>query len=205
MTDPRPLVLATKNPGKITELKMLLQDLPVQPISLDQYPDVEPLTETGTTFRDNALEKAVQVATGTGELSLADDSGLMVDALDGRPGVYSARFAGPDATDADNLRKLLDALRDVPYQERTARFKCVIALVHPQLEPLFVEGTCEGYILDQPVGDQGFGYDPVFFSPEFGKSFAELTKVEKNQVSHRGRALQKLPMELAKLLHVLDS
>lgn len=183
------LVLATRNPGKVREMRALLADLPVVVQSLADYPQVPEIAETGTTFAENATLKARAVAAATGHLALADDSGLEVDALDGAPGVYSSRFAGPDATDADRNALLLEKLRDVPAPQRTARFVAAVAIATPAGELHLTQATCEGRIACQPRGEHGFGYDPIFLLPERGQTMAELSPEEKNQISHRARAV----------------
>lgn len=185
------LVLATNNQGKVNELAELLKDLNVMILSLKDFPDIPEVIEDGETFAENALIKASAVCRATGILTLADDSGLEVDALNGAPGVYSARFAGPQKNDADNNQKLLSLLVEIPEEKRTARFRCSIALMTPEgMEKVF-EGTCEGYIGQELRGKQGFGYDPLFYLPEFGKTFAELDLNIKNNISHRGKAFSK--------------
>ncbi|MHB8927644.1 MAG: XTP/dITP diphosphatase [Bacillota bacterium] len=189
----RKLVLATRNAGKEHELKALLAGLPLEVVSLRNYPDVPELVEDGDTFAANAAAKARQAAAFTGEMALADDSGLEVDALAGRPGVHSARFAGPRANDADRNAKLLEMLEGVPTERRTARFKAAMAVAWPGggcgLPGLLeVEEACEGLITEAPRGDGGHGFDPVFLYGPAGRTFAEMTIDEKNEVSHRGRA-----------------
>lgn len=185
------LLLATRNNHKKQELQELLRDLQIEIVTLD---DIEPLPEVeedGVTFEANAIKKASINASLSGLVTLADDSGLAVDALDGKPGVYSARFAGENADDEKNNQKLLALLTNVPEEQRTARFKCVIAICAPGGKTATVEGSCEGKIAIKPSGQQGFGYDPLFI-PEGGeKSFAMLAAEEKNRISHRGKALQK--------------
>ncbi|RUM86946.1 MAG: non-canonical purine NTP pyrophosphatase, RdgB/HAM1 family [Thermodesulfatator sp.] len=187
----RTLVLATRNEGKIRELKALLADLPLKILTARDFPEVDSPEEVGKTFFDNAFIKARHWALATKHLALADDSGLEVDALDGAPGVQSARYAGPQASDEENLRRLLEELRDVPLEERTARFRCVIILYHPAGRWLKAEGVWEGLIAYEPRGHQGFGYDPIFLPMEFDfrKTAAELSPEVKNRLSHRGRAL----------------
>ncbi len=191
------LVLASGNPGKLAELRDLLGDVDVELHAQSAF-GVRDADETGLTFVENAILKARHAALATGLPALGDDSGLCVDALDGAPGLYSARYAGEHGDAQANIAKLLDALRDVPEARRTARFICVLALLRhagdPQ--PLIAEGVWEGRILDAPRGDGGFGYDPVFFDVERGLGAAELDAGVKNRVSHRGRALALLRARL---------
>jgi len=191
------LVLASHNPRKRRELEALLEGLPISIRTLDDYPEVPEPEEDGATFVENAEKKALFVTARTGLPSLADDSGLEVDALGGAPGIRSARYAGAQKRserDAANNRKLLEQLRAVPPPQRTARFTCCVALAAPDPSghPAVVsqaEGTVEGVILDQPHGSGGFGYDPLFYHPPSGRTFAELPPEEKNRISHRARAL----------------
>jgi len=189
----RPLVLASGNAGKLIELRALLADLPFEVIGQASL-GVRPPQETETTFVGNALLKAWHAARATGYAALADDSGLEVDALGGAPGVHSARYAGPQASDAENNAKLIAALRGVPPARRTARYRCALAFVQGPHDPapLIAEAAWEGVILEQPRGSGGFGYDPYFGVPELGRSAAELTQEHKNALSHRGRALGRL-------------
>lgn len=187
------LLFATRNPHKLAELSVMLGDeAGIELVSLERFaraPDVE---ETGETFADNATLKATAMMRATGLPTLADDSGLEIDALGGRPGVRSARYGGPDASYTERFSMLLDELRDVPQSERTARFRCVLAFVDPDAPERVVlrEGSCEGLIVDEPRGERGFGYDPLFYSPELGVTFAEAPAEDKHRVSHRGRALR---------------
>lgn len=185
------LVLATKNKDKIREIKHLLEELPVTIMTFEDFLDFPDIDETGETLEENAVLKARGIAEFTGIAALADDSGLEVDALGGAPGVYSSRYAGPGCTYDDNNRKLLKELEGVPKEKRTARFRTVIAIAWDENKVDTVEGTVEGIIAGQKAGRDGFGYDPVFFYPPAGKTFAEMTLVEKNKVSHRGKALVK--------------
>jgi XTP/dITP diphosphohydrolase len=192
---PRPgamtVVVATRNRGKLLELRELLAGLPIDLRSLDEVaPNLPPIVEDGATFEENALIKARVVAEATLLVTLADDSGLEVDALGGRPGVRSARFASDAATDAENNAALMSALEEVHGEKRTARFRSVIAVVDPfsEADPLVVEGRCEGTIAREPRGTGGFGYDPLFVFPELERSMAELSESEKNELSHRGKA-----------------
>jgi XTP/dITP diphosphohydrolase len=186
------LILATNNRDKVRELRHALDGLPVQILTRDDYPGIPEVVEDGATLADNALKKARALCAATGLPSVADDTGLEVDALNGEPGVYSSRFARPGATYADNVRELLRRMKDVPTSKRTARFRCVIAWVEPGGAEILVEGICEGSILNEPQGTGGFGYDPVFLVPTRGRTFAELTVEEKNEISHRGLAMARM-------------
>jgi XTP/dITP diphosphohydrolase len=195
------LLIATNNPGKVREYEELLTDLSVE----ITFPAQEGLTldvdETGDTFEENARLKALAFATASGLLTLADDSGLEVDALDGAPGVYSARYAGPDADDVGRYRKLLAALADVPPGQRSARFRCVVALAQPDGTVRTADGICEGEIGFEPRGDYGFGYDPIFIVEGYnGQTMAELDPDLKNRISHRARAVIAAKPLLAQLL-----
>lgn len=185
------LVLATNNQGKVKELAVMLQPLGFQVVPIGEYPDFQEVEEDGETFIANAVKKARAAAEFTGELVLADDSGLEVDALDGAPGVYSARFAGEPESDAANNRKLLALLEGVPPEKRTGRFRCVIAIAEPTGQVHTAEGFCEGYILEELKGEGGFGYDPLFYIPQYKQTFAEIDIKNKNAISHRGQALNK--------------
>lgn len=198
------LVLATQNEGKLSELRLLLADLPVHVLSVrDALGASLDVVEDGETFRDNALIKARAVCRATHMVSLADDSGLEVDALGGRPGVRSARFAHEHATDAENNAKLLLELDGVPEAQRSARFRCVLALVTPNNDtPGTVDGVCEGSIARELHGSGGFGYDPLFIvAGEGGRTLAELSEEEKNRVSHRGKAMRALRPLLVELVN----
>jgi XTP/dITP diphosphohydrolase len=190
------IVLATHNPGKLAELRVLFRSLPVEVMSIrDVAPSYTPPVEDGATFEENAAKKARAAAEATRLVAIADDSGLEVDALGGRPGVRSARFAREGATDAENNATLLDALQEIEDAGRTARFRCVIALVDPFADttrPLQVEGRCEGAIARSPRGESGFGYDPLFVVAGSERTFAEIGEDEKNSVSHRGKAARAL-------------
>ena len=184
------LVLATLNRAKARELAALLQGLPWEVVGLAALPGAALPEETGRTYRENALRKARHAAALTGARALADDSGLEVDALGGAPGVLSARYGGPGLDDAGRCALLLRALAGVPPARRTARFRCVIALADPDGRAEVVEGLVEGRITEAPRGAHGFGYDPVFFYPPRGRTFAELSLEEKARVDHRGRAVR---------------
>ncbi|GFP20296.1 XTP/dITP diphosphohydrolase [Candidatus Hakubella thermalkaliphila] len=185
------LILATKNQGKLAEMQELLTDLPFELVSLAAYPELPEIEETGESFAENAAIKAEKVMLATGELVLADDSGLEVDALGGRPGVYSARFAGAGQGDKANNQKLLSELSGVAKKGRTARFQTVVAMAAPGRETAFAVGCVEGLIAEEERGDGGFGYDPLFYLPLADKTFAQMTPQEKNQISHRAEALAK--------------
>ncbi|MFZ2754345.1 MAG: RdgB/HAM1 family non-canonical purine NTP pyrophosphatase [Lysobacteraceae bacterium] len=196
------LVLASGNAGKLAELRDLLGDAGIDLHAQSEF-GVEDAEETGLTFVENAILKARHAARATGLPALGDDSGLCVDALNGAPGLYSARYAGTHGDAGANIVKLLDALREVPEQRRTARFVCVLALLRhaDDPQPLIAEGVWEGRILSAPRGDGGFGYDPVFFDPERNMGAAELDAALKNRISHRGRALALLRDTLLAAVH----
>jgi XTP/dITP diphosphohydrolase len=189
------LLVATTNPGKFAEVKAYLKQLPVEIRSLKSLEYYPALAEDGATFEENALKKARILAQISGLLTLADDSGLEVDALNGAPGIYSARYSGEEGNDAKNNQKLLHELRHVPEEKRTARFVCALALCDPrdgQLKAWTVRESCAGRIAFELKGANGFGYDPLFFYAPFGKTFAEIDRETKATVSHRGKALKKL-------------
>ncbi len=185
------LLIASKNKGKLRELQELLGPLNIRVLNLDALPPIPDIIEDGDSFKANALKKAQETSKYTGYTCLADDSGLLVDALDGLPGIHSARFAGEKASDADNNRKLLELLAGVKDDKRTARFVCVMAISTPSGETATVEGKCEGKIDINPRGTGGFGYDPLFVPRGHELSFAELSSREKHKISHRGQALHK--------------
>lgn len=195
---PRRLIIATGNPGKLREFQALLEGLPFDPVSQASL-GLTPAEETGSTFFANALLKARHVAAATGEPAIADDSGLEVDALRGAPGVYSARYAGPNADDAANNAKLLHALAAIPPGDRRARYRCVLVYVGgpDDPSPLRADGVWEGSIVETPRGAGGFGYDPHFWLPELEMTAAQLDPGEKNRLSHRGRAMRDLRALLA--------
>jgi len=173
------------------EIKDILADLDFNVLSIGDFEDIPEIQEDGETFEENALKKAIQIARLTKRLALADDSGLEIDYLNGEPGVRSARFVGENATDEDRNRRALELLKGVPRQERRARFKCAVAIASPDGKAHVVTGVCEGEIALEPRGDKGFGYDPIFIVPVYGKTFAELGTEKKNQISHRAIALKK--------------
>ena len=185
------LLLATRNQKKKQELQQILNNLDVQIITLDEILALPEVIEDGDTFAQNATKKAAETALASGLPCLADDSGLAVDALNGQPGIYSARFAGEAADDLQNNRKLLKLMADVETEKRTARFVCVIALSDVAGKVKTVEGSCEGKIACEPAGSGGFGYDPLFIPDAFTCTFAELLPEQKNLISHRGKALEK--------------
>lgn len=194
----RELLIATGNSGKMKEFAALFSDYECKLFSLKDFPSLLPVEEDGATFRENALKKASAAAKETGLPVIADDSGLCVDALAGSPGVFSARFAGPGADDKANNDKLLNELSAVPDGLRSAAFQCVIALCTPEGGEVTFAGELRGYILDQPAGTGGFGYDPLFMVPEYAKTLAELPLEVKNRISHRGRAAKALQEYLIK-------
>ena len=194
----RKFIVATKNKGKLKEIEEILTGLPLQVISMEEAGVSDEIDETGSTFEENAMIKAKAVFDKTKEMVMADDSGLEVDFLNGAPGIYSAWFAGEGATDSDKNTKLLYLLADVPFEKRCARFVCAIAVVLPNGETYTVRGTCEGFIGYAPEGGNGFGYDPLFYMPEFGMTTAQMEPEDKHNISHRGRALRLMVEELRK-------
>lgn len=201
------LAVATTNQGKLEEIRAALTELTpdLEVLGLDRFPHIGPIDEPGETFEENALHKAKTVARHTGLVSLADDSGLEVDALNGAPGVYSARFSGEGALDAANNAKLLRLLEAVPLEERTARFRCVLAVFAPSGKHFLCQGSWEGRIAFSPAGESGFGYDPVFIDAESGLTAAQMDRSAKNARSHRGRALQRFSSLWPEFVHNLQS
>ena len=196
------IVLATTNKGKTREINELLKGFPIEIKNLNDFGPIPEVIEDGKTFDDNAYNKASFTARVLGYPAMADDSGLCIEALDGAPGVYSARYAGEHATDADNVNKMLNDLKD--KENRNASFKCVISIAVPTGAALTYEGECQGVITKEPVGDNGFGYDPLFFYTEFNKTFAQLSIQEKGRVSHRGKALKEIADEMDKIIEWID-
>lgn len=194
------LLVATNNEGKLREYRDLLAGLPVELVSLREAGIDLEVEETGQTFAENAVIKASCYARASGLCTLADDSGLEVDALRGEPGVMSARYAGPQATDADRVKLLLDRMKTVPDDQRSARFRCVIAVASPSGQVEISEGTIEGVITWEPRGQYGFGYDPVFYIPEMTRTMAELPPAVKNRISHRARAAAGARLIIQRLL-----
>ncbi|WP_413379266.1 XTP/dITP diphosphatase [Alkalihalobacillus sp. 1P02AB] len=186
------LIIATKNQGKAKELASIFSEDGIEVKTLLDYPEIPDIVEDGETFQENALKKASVIAKEFQLPVLADDSGLIVDALGGEPGVYSARYAGEGKDDRANLEKVLLELKGVPIDKRTARFHCTLALAFPTGKSYFFEGDCEGIITEEPKGHGGFGYDPIFFVPEKGVTMAELEPSEKNKISHRAKAIEAL-------------
>ena len=198
----RPLLLATRNQGKISEFEKLLSGFDIEIKNLKDFGNIPTIIEDGKTFDDNAYKKAHFTAKALGFPALSDDSGLMVEALGGDPGVRSARYSGERATDEDNNRKLLKAMEEVT--DRKAMFMCVIIIAVPRGPALTYEGRCEGEIAWEPQGENGFGYDPVFYYPPVKKTFAQISQEQKNRISHRGKAMAELRSEFDKVLIWLD-
>ena len=198
MDNPIRLVIATRNKGKTSEIRELLKGFPIEIMDLDDFGPIPEVVEDGESFDDNAYKKASFTARVLGLPALADDSGLIVDALNGAPGVHSARYAGENASDQDRYEKLLREMQGV--DNRRAAFECIISIAVPAGPALTYEGRCEGVIATEAAGKNGFGYDPIFFFPAIGKTFAELTREEKSRVSHRGKALQEIRDEFDKII-----
>ena len=200
------LLVATHNQGKVVEFADMLQDMAIEWLSLDDVGVLRDVEETGSTFRENSVLKARTYATETGLLTLADDSGLEVDALGSAPGVYTARYGGSGLTAVQRYQKLLSELNTVPASKRTARFRCVIVLAAPDGTILGeAEGVCEGLIAQAPAGTGGFGYDPIFYLPSFQQTMAQLPPSQKHQISHRGRAMQQIEPQLRAVLREWSS
>ena len=197
------LLVATTNPGKFAEVKDFLRQLPLEVLSLSDLATWPRIIEDGATFEENALKKARSLAEYSGYLTLADDSGLEVDALNGAPGIYSARYCGEEGNDKKNNEKLMHELREIPEEKRTGRFVCALALCAPKshgMKEWTVRDSCEGRISFELKGENGFGYDPLFFYPSLGKTFGEIDRAIKATVSHRGKALKKLAEMLPSLV-----
>ncbi|MBY0099082.1 XTP/dITP diphosphatase [Mesobacillus maritimus] len=190
------VIIATKNSGKAKEFERIFHEKGMIVKTLLDFPEIEDVEETGTTFEENAKIKSETIANLLGKMVIADDSGLEVDALEGRPGVYSARYAGPQKNDEENIDKVLEELHGVPKNERTARFRCVLSVSQPGKKTVTFAGACEGLILTERKGTNGFGYDPIFFIEAKGKAMAELAPEEKNKISHRAMAIKKLEQNL---------
>ncbi|MFS0574953.1 XTP/dITP diphosphatase [Sporosarcina sp. 179-K 3D1 HS] len=194
------ILIATSNKGKAKDFEALFTPHGIRVLTLQDVDRTIDVEETGITFEENAILKAETVARLLGKTVIADDSGLEIAALDGRPGVYSARYAGADKSDEANIEKVLSELQGVPEGERTARFRCVLAVAGPAMTTETVSGSCEGTIHPERKGENGFGYDPIFYVPSKGKTMAELTPDEKNAISHRGAALKKLEKKLPDII-----
>jgi XTP/dITP diphosphohydrolase len=194
------VIIATKNPGKAMEFEHIFSSRGIKVRTLLDFPEIPDVDETGSTFEENAILKAEAVAQALGKMVIGDDSGLIVDALEGRPGIYSARYAGEPKNDENNTDKVLSELDGLPEEKRSARFYCALAVAIPGQETMTVSGTCEGRILEERRGSNGFGYDPVFYVPEKGLAMAELSSDEKNKISHRANALKKLDAVLDSIL-----
>ena len=190
------LIIATGNEDKVREIDEILEGTGFEAISMKQAGFNPDIVEDGTTFEENALKKAMAVHELSGEYVMADDSGLCIDALDGAPGIYSARFCGEDSTYEEKFRKIFEMLADVPEDKRTAQFVCAIAVVKPDGTSFTVRGECRGVLHEKPVGENGFGYDPIFYVPEFGMTTAQMDPEVKNSISHRGRALRAMVEKL---------
>jgi XTP/dITP diphosphohydrolase len=204
---PKEILIATTNLGKVREIEPMLKDLGFLEIkTLKDFSPIPPPEEKGNTFLENALEKASYYAKNFNILTLADDSGLEVEALSGAPGIHSSRFAGDKATDEENIKKLLKLLEGVPFEKRKARFVCVIVVYHPSGKWISAEGEWQGYIAEEPRGTQGFGYDPVFLVPEYNleRTAAELSKEEKNRISHRAKAIRAIIPKLKEFLEKIE-
>ncbi|MHC4426914.1 MAG: XTP/dITP diphosphatase [Planctomycetota bacterium] len=202
----RKILVASTNPGKIAELRAML-DFDVEWLGLSDFSNIAEIEEDGTTFAENARKKATGYAKAAGLWTIADDSGLVVDALDGAPGVKSARFSGEKSKNEDgslidhrNIAKVMELLKGVPEEKRTANFVCCLSLASPERILIETEGTLEGLITDREIGENGFGYDPIFFVPHLDKTVAQLTREEKNAISHRGNAIRKLKPMLEEFL-----
>lgn len=195
------VIIATNNAGKAKDFEALFKPLGIKVFTLNDIEGEIDVEETGETFEANAILKAETVAALLGKIVIADDSGLEIDSLEGAPGVYSARFAGPGKNDNENIEKVLAEMEAVPEKNRSARFRCVLAVAGPGIMTETFSGSCEGVILSERRGTNGFGYDPIFFVPEKNRTMAELTAEEKSEISHRGDALSKLQIKLPQLMN----
>ena len=195
------IFLATKNKGKIEEFKKMMEGRRVEVLSILDNIDIPDVVEDGKTFEENSAKKALEIAKYTGIITISDDSGLCVNALDGMPGIYSARYSGEDATDDKNMDKLLKDMENVPEEKRDAYFVSVVSIAYPDGKIESFRGETKGKILYQREGKNGFGYDPIFYSEELGKSFGKSTPEEKKRVSHRGKAFRKLKEEVLEKMH----
>lgn len=193
------IIIATKNKGKAKEFEQLFSKYGIEVKTLVDVPEIPDIEETGTTFEENAVIKAEAISKISSSYVVADDSGLVIDALEGRPGVFSARYAGPDKDDEANIDKVLGEMDGVQDEKRTARFYCALAIAGPGFETVTVNGTCEGLILNERHGSGGFGYDPIFYVPSEGKTMAEMSADRKNELSHRAAAMKNLEPLIEKL------
>ncbi len=198
MSKPSTIILATRNKNKTAEIKNFFKDYPIDFKNLDDFGPIPEVIEDGTTFEENAYKKSSFTARVLGLPALADDSGLVIDALDGAPGVYSARYGGENSTSEEKCAKILEELKD--KSNRKAHFECVISICEPTGNALTYEAKCNGEIADKPYGSSGFGYDPIFYYPDYGKTFAEISMEEKSKVSHRGLVLKEIITEMDKIL-----
>lgn len=198
------ILIATNNEGKKKDFETLFKPLGLKVLTLNDIDRKIDVEETGITFEENAILKAETVAEILGRVVIADDSGLEIDALDGAPGVYSARYAGPDCIDEDNIDKVLQELNVTPLEERTARFRCVLAVAGPTIKTTTFSGNCEGLVINQRKGTSGFGYDPIFYISEKSRTMAQLSAEEKSKISHRGAALAQLQKEIPSLLQEMS-
>jgi len=194
------LVVATKNKGKLAEIKKVLSNMPFDVVAMSDIGIDIDVIEDGTTFEENSMKKAQEICIVSNTIVMADDSGLEVDFLNGAPGIYSARFGGPEATDKDKNEKLLNMLKIVPFEKRKARFVCAIAIAFPDGRSFVVRDTCEGFIALECKGNNGFGYDPLFYVPQYEKTMAELEIDIKNEISHRAKALNKMAVKIQEYL-----
>ena len=183
------ILIASRNAGKVKEIKEILKDIKVKWLTLDDFPGIPEVEEDGETFEENAFKKADKISQYTGKICLADDSGLEIDYLKGEPGIYSSRWG---TSDEERIHKVLELMKNVPKNQRSAKFICVLVLAYPEGRRYIIKEECKGMIADHPRGEYGFGYDPIFLVPEYDKTFAELGERVKNEISHRGKALQKM-------------
>ena len=194
------VIIATQNLGKAKDFEALFRPYGYEILTLRDIAEEIDVEETGTTFEENAILKAETVAKLLNTAVIADDSGLEIDALDGEPGVYSARYAGGEKSDSANIDKVLEKMKGIPEEKRHARFRCVLAIAVPGKETKTFSGSCEGYIIEERIGENGFGYDPIFWVPSEGRTLAELQPQEKAAISHRGNAMREMQLSLSKLL-----
>ncbi len=205
MIDISSLVIGSTNKKKCEEIIKIISNLSIRILNLNNFNNVPEIDEDGNTFQENAIKKASMLAKWCNNLVIADDSGLEVEALDNRPGIFSARYAGANATDAMLIEKLLKEMDTIPENKRSARFKCAIAIADSQKLHFVVEAECKGFITKKPVGENGFGYDPVFFLPETGRTFGELESFRKNQISHRAKALSLFKDKFVERFNIINS